>query len=656
MPDSPTDLKPDSFVLERVKRSRAQADDLTPGWKECLEFARGNHYAYVGSQNKLLQQATVAKANGQGKPKWRVRQSRNVIFPILDQKISLATQRVPGYEVIPSSTDAEDITGANLAQKLALAGYTNWKIRRATEGAVFYALVVGEAFAFPYWDSSIGPYIEDEEGVVGLGDVRIKIYGSPEVSWEPGCQFEDSPYYIIQHARSIEGLQAETDFIGGKLDANADVTWRGDKTAPSKMVLVTEYLERPTPAKPDGRHLTMATNKLIFPPATYPAKDAKGRTLDEPCLRRLSYMIDPSADRDQGLVRQLIDPVRTMNDALNKVSEWKNVALSPQILAPVGSLDGRTRPSDEPGSITYYNPVVGHEPKWRPVPPIPSELFSLADRMQALIGFISSSNDIPSQVESGVAIQTLLERDRMAWQNFIVKLAEWHSAVMRDCLTLVQRHYTEPRLIQFRGRTGWESIPEFQGLDIRGQADVQVLPGSLEPRTRAAVEQRVMNYAQMGWISPEAAMAAIDNGSAEKLIESYELDVSRANLVIRKLRTGEFLNEPPRPAFPGEEALDPDTGAPLEEIPGWMPRALVDNIVIHKAIFSDWFKTDEWDRLPSETKQASLIYYRALLDTEAKEAERQTQLQAEEAEARGMANASLPPGPTPQASLPAIPA
>lgn len=650
-----TPSAPERSVLDRIRRSRRQADDKVPEWKECLEFVRGNHYAFINARNKLVNQATKESYDGRGKPKWRVRQSRNLIFAILDGKISAATQRVPGYEVIPTTADAEDIAGSKIAEKIALAGYENWSIRRATEAAVHYALTTGEAFAFPFWDQNVGPFVEAEGSTIGIGDCRVRIYGAPEVSWEPGCQFADSPYYVIEHARPIDTVEKEDGFLGAKLTPDAELDWKGDKSEPSRMVLVTEYLERPCPEYPQGRWLTLANGKIIFPKSEYPLKDLEGRAIDSPCIHRLSYMIDPSSDRDQGLVKQLIEPMRTFNDALNKVSEWKNVALSPQILAPVGSLDSRTRPSDEPGSVVYYNPIVGHEPKWRPVPPIPSELFSLADRMERLMGFIASENQVPSQVESGKAIQVLLERDQLSWQNFITKLAEWHSRIMRDLLTLVQRHYTEPRIVQYRGRTGWESINDFLGADIRGQTDVRVAPGSLEPRTRQSIEQRVMNFAQLGWVSPEAAMSAINSGTGEKLVESYELDIARANLVISKLRAGTFLQEPMRPVFPGEEAMDPETGMPLSEVPGWMPRQGVDNVAVHRAVFSDWFKTDEWDSLDPQVKEASLLYFSALQDIEAREAQRAQQLQAEQAMAQGMTNAAKPDMGTPQSSLPAIP-
>ena len=83
---------PEKSVMERIRRSRKQAEDLTPEWKECLEFARGNHYCFLSNRNKLTNQATKESYDGRGKPKWRVRQSRNLIFAILDSKISAATR------------------------------------------------------------------------------------------------------------------------------------------------------------------------------------------------------------------------------------------------------------------------------------------------------------------------------------------------------------------------------------------------------------------------------------------------------------------------------------------------------------------------------------------------------------------------------------
>jgi hypothetical protein len=64
--------------------------------------------------------------------------------------------------------------------------------------------------------------------------------------------------------------------------------------------------------------------------------DADDKVIDEPPLHRLSYTVNAEGD-DLGLMERLIDLQRTINDCWNKLLEWKNRALLPQMIAPRGS-------------------------------------------------------------------------------------------------------------------------------------------------------------------------------------------------------------------------------------------------------------------------------------------------------------------------------
>jgi hypothetical protein len=279
---------------------------------------------------------------------------------------------------------------------------------------------------------------------------------------------------------------------------------------------------------------------------------------------------------------------------------------------------------------------------------------------------ISFDNEI-TQVESAKGIQAIVAQNEIAWQDFVFDLAEVYARAGRDCLTLVQLHYTEDRRVKFRGRTGWESIADFRGADLRGQTDVRVQPGSLEPRTRAGLEQRILNIAERfpNAFPPEVVVAALNSATPDKLMEGYEEDVARAQRIIAQIRSGVFWSQPPRPALPGEEAplLDPETEEPvidertgepvmLTEVPGWMPRPF-DNIPVQKSQMEAFMKTDEWDLLDSEKKKASLFYYQSLLDLEAQKAQRDAELQSEMAQALGAENAAKPQNKLPP-SRPAL--
>jgi hypothetical protein len=107
---------------------------------------------------------------------------------IVAAKVSAATQRVPSYEIVPSKVDPDAEQAATLAEKVALYGYDKWRLRRVTTKAVTHALVGGEGFAYPYFDNTVGPYIEDPNTgeKIGQGEIAVKILSANEVGWEPG--------------------------------------------------------------------------------------------------------------------------------------------------------------------------------------------------------------------------------------------------------------------------------------------------------------------------------------------------------------------------------------------------------------------------------------------------------------------------------------
>lgn len=630
-------------VAQRIESGKKQIDKDSSRRNECLEFWRGNQYVYRNKENWLVRQGVLLGEGG--KPRHRIRTTRNLIQPIVRQEVAAATQRVPSYQINPSTSDADDVSAARVAQKVAYYGFDAWEVRRITEQAVTYAVVADEGFVWPYWDSSVPPYLKDEDGtVVGLGDVRIEVLGPNEVGWEQGVRFEDSRWYIVRRAMSLDRAKQIPGFVPGvKLtaDAGADGTIGSNHKETQHMVMVTDYLERPCKAYPEGRRLCVANGRLIAPPERYPLINPDGSAVDAPVIHKISYILDPDNDRDLGLVSALLDSQRTINDCTNKQLEWKNLALMPQVFAPMGAFSKRQRLTDQPGAVFTYNPVAGLKPEWRPTPPIPAELSVLKSEALTDMQRIAAQNDTPVDA-SGRALQVLIERDAASRQAFLARLAQFHAQVMRHCLMLVAQHYTEPRLIKINGRFGPESIDDFVGSDLRSQVDVTVFPESIEPRTRQALEQRVLAYADRQWIAPEKAMAAIEQGTAADVVDSYELDVARAHRVIQKIMAGPeaFLGEPLQAGPDGTET------------PSWMPRPGIDNLAVHRSIFQDFAKTQEFELADPAVREAVLLYLQGLDWMEQQEQMREAQKQSMMAQQLGMANAARPAAPTPMPDMP----
>lgn len=631
----PAEQQVERYVIDRIGRSDERMEELRPGIAERYEMWRGNQYAYTTSKNKLAFLPTKTTPTGGGKRPWLSRSSNNLLVDIVAHEVSAVTSRVPSYEVTPTATDPQKRSAAKTSEQVLLYGYDRWGIQLATTKMVTHAVVGQEAFAWPYFDNSVGPMIlgPDGKSVIGRGEVKVRVFGAADTMWEPGVRFEDSPYHIIVQDMTIQELVNIPGFYGEAVPTDAEISRKRRGVTQAKnldLVRVYTYLEKPTRTYPVGRWLTIAGGRKVAAERKYPVPEGDA-------LVPLSYIVDPDNDRDMGLVQHLLDPQRIYNDAWNKIVEWKNLAMAPQLFVAPGVLQGQVITA-EPGAV-YEIADPTNNMRWREVPDMPQELFQIAQESNALMARLAAQNDIPQQVEAGKAIQTLIERDMARRQSFIAAVANMHARLGHHNLQLVQQYYTEPRMLSIKGRWAPEVIRDFRGASLLHQDDVRVAPGSIEPRTKAAMEQKVLAYADRGWITAEQAMAAIEGGYAGDLVTSYELDIGRATRIIARLKAGpEALYGTPEAPMPSR--LEVDATGQQKEIPDFMPR-FFDNIPVQRGVFEDWMKTEEFESQPQDIQTAANEIYLGMLNIEAQKQAMQQNAMAAAASAKGAQNAAM---------------
>lgn len=650
VPAAPTGVPIPRLIDRRLAKGRAHMLVTATLRRECLEFWRGNQYVNRNNENYLVKQGVLI---GSEKPRHRIRQTRNVLIDAVEHEVSASTQRIPNYEIDPSQGDPDAVNAAMLSAKVARWGYDAWDLGLARERAVALAVVAREAFVWPYFDNQIGPplapvapELDDETGepiddmepepdTLCEGDIRFRVFTGNQVFWEPGVRFEDSRWHAVEEARPIDVVKEMPGFIGGNLVSDANTSPILQDPSVANMVMVTDYLERPSPDRPDGLRLTIAGGKIITPEEPYPCKDGEGTIVDEPVLHKLARIVDPDGDRDMGLVEHALDAQRVVNDCLNKMVEWKNLALNPQLFLQNGVM--KQRLTDEPGAV--YTIYGNSPPVWRPVPAIPPELFRMLDESVAFIRALFAQTDIPAGVDAAQAINALIARDENRRAGWVKRLAEWDSRLMRHALYLVQQHFSEKRIIQIRGQFGPEDPVSFMGADLSGESQITVSPSSLVPRTRESIRQEVMNYAQLGWVTPEKAIFAIEHGSADTLIDGYELDLMKSYRQIRMLK-GINPNDPAQ-SMPG-------AGVPIAD-----PEC--DNPAVHLTVLKNWMKTQEYEFLAPPVQEAAKLLIQQYLQMEQDAQAQAMQAQAAQASQMGQNNAARPtPAGTALPSLPAV--
>lgn len=639
-------------IQRRLDRGRANHKKWLPAWAECLAFIEGRQFVFrAKSSTGTALQELETREWGDKDPN-RARTVRNRVLGFYLSEISMGTQRVPSYEVSPENNDPEVINAARLAEKVLLYLYGFLRLRKTLVECYGYAVACGEGFVRPYWDPTAGALLpsacpecqhmtSEAPGTdtacehcqapftveaLHEGELCVRAYGPHEVYWEPGLTFDRSGWHAIDTAMTVAQAKALPGYLGGDLRADTQASGsfiQGQITRQATnpdTVLVTEYLELPSDQEPAGRRFYMANGRRITPADDYPMI-VQGPEGPEPVLLKVPYVPTPWRDRDMGLVEHLIDAQRTLNDCVNKGIEHKNLFIHPHWTAPVGSMT-TTRMKATAGGVTYYNVVGGGQQKPEPVtaPPIPDGLFRMAEQAVADMEEIASQRGLPDTTTSGREISARLERDQIRRQFVIQALADFHSRLGHHLLAYVQQYFTEARNLVIAGHSGAEYVYDFKGADLKNQLAVRVLPGSIEPQTRAAMEQKILAYADRGWISPDRAMAAIDNGTVEDLAKDFELDEAkqqRENQAMEAAGSG----------LPG--AALPDA-------------AKFDNHPVHLAVLHSRMKTREWESMPEGVKAAFVAHEAQHQQFMAMQAAEQQAAQVQTAQQLGMGNAARP--------------
>jgi hypothetical protein len=522
----------------------------------------------------------------------------------------------------------------------------------------------GEGYVWPYWDDQVGDVVGEVDGrTVCKGEIAFRKLSPEQVLWEPGYDFGEAPVHIVKMAHAPSKVMAREGYIGPD-ELTADSTGMdyelgktGEKT---DLVTVYEWLERPSPAHREGRWLSfLANGQLVQHPRPYP-RDSKFNDHHAPAIHQLVWTRRDHRHRGMGIMERALDIQRTYNRTISQIIAWKNLVLNPQLLAPWGSMVGEA--TDEPGAIRYYRPVGGHAPQWQQVPDIPQSLFQVLqnciDDLEELFG-----KREPPDTESAQHLQTVIEREQTRRGLVVKELARWYSGLGRHLLELVRKHYSENRLLRVQGRFGVDLIPDFKGTEAfpDGIPLVRVSPASIEPRTRAAQEAKIMTFLERGWVPIHQAMAALNGGTADKLIDDFELDIDKQYreiqrmVVIQKedadklpklederdriIGEAEMMGQPISETQAAELAMEGFVAA-VGEIGPQVEEG--DNHVVHIDVLSQWMKTRDFED-QSEVVQGLARAHRSqhqqLADLEA---QKQAMMQSQEAQDMGQQNASRP--------------
>ena len=218
-------------------------------------------------------------------PSWRVRITANHIAPICNQIIAKLTKNRPIWQVIPATSEDEDVNTARMGEKTLQYLARILKTQTKNQEMWLWAVITGSAFKLPYWDADAKEVI-DEENNTHLGEVGIDVLSCFEVLPELGATSEYLTRVMITRTRSLDyirekypdtGEEVQDEGISGKTPVEERLFDLMKKSAPTYEpikkekeekggnAIVKEYRQLPSKKNPKGRYIIVANGVFLNP-------------------------------------------------------------------------------------------------------------------------------------------------------------------------------------------------------------------------------------------------------------------------------------------------------------------------------------------------------------------------------------------------------
>lgn len=572
------DLTDASRLAAKREEAESARSTLKRDWGLNRAYYAGNQWS--GWNDRA---GRVETLNVDAGPKWRVRLQSNQIKPGLIHYVAQLTKTRPTITAEPDSGSDKDIKAAQMAESLydylwdtlQLNGKTQDALMEAGLSGGFWSIkwdaLAGQQLRFAV-DPHTGEPIRDEElaGVyietleqqlaqagldpakapeyvyktVYVGDIRVDVMPAENVLLDPTAKrFEDCNWAICRHALDPDEIEARwgKKYAPDSSQEDFSPAPPGTREKPmgtTRMVYIM-YI-RPCPAVPDGRYVAWVEGpNEILQDVKWPYPFTELPLVKFPGL----YM--PDSVYDAPIVTDGRPTQDDINKALSQITEYRNLTIKPQVLAPFGAL--RQKVSGEPGAAIEFNPIGNLIPQWRDVPALPAYVFNTVQegiaRLEKLFNRMPSSRDqLPPRADSGGLLEGMQEATADQLSPVIIRLEDALARAGHLMAAYAQTYYEEERLLKIRGTGGSVQVKKFRGADIAGGFTFRPTYGTGLPRTREGKRVAIMEMIQAGLIEPRQGMKHLDLADLKGVQAKMARAEDFAYRTLDKMRRGQPIN------------------------------------------------------------------------------------------------------------------
>lgn len=439
--------------------------------------------------------------------------------------------------VWPNSKQQKDKDGAELGEYIVshLESRRDGEAEDVKELVETWRQITGNGFWRTIPDMGGGMYVIDKNGeaIGNTGDVRTDCWIPFNVVVPSLGQFlRDKSYVGYKSLKEKEWVEDtfKIKLTGGEGDKDlvnyqqqlmtlvANVSpWKGrsveggtgiEDMDVSKLVLYEELEWKPTKKYPKGRYAAKAGGEIVINDDKLPLPVGNNGEW-EYTVTHIPYNYTPGQFWATSSIDDLISPQNDINEIDQALIVNRKTIGRPYVVTPSDLILKRiSGPGSALLAIEYDGRTSTTPPKVERGTPYPSQIteerINKLDVVQRSIGDPKNilRGQTPFAGAAGIAIDTLREAAEQSHTPDIKRFYRCYSQVKRKELMVVQKVFTERRILKVTGPGNEVLVKEFRGADLHNNTDVRLELASGAASTNAGRTEMIMNLLQYGFFDP----------------------------------------------------------------------------------------------------------------------------------------------------------
>ena len=437
---------------------------------------------------------------------WRVETSKpgmvrltiNLILPIYNRLYSMLAVATPHVSARPSSATREDLVKAKCDAALVQYVWDQADIAKAFREANRWLITCGNVGLHTY-------FCRD------MKKVKVKVVSPYNLMVQPGCeQIDDSDYLMVRDF--ITRAEMRRRFPRAPLDRLEPVEYdrqnrpyvidyAESQTYKVKRYQIFEYWDR------NGNHMITSGDFVLWK-----AKKGEWDGTGAWPVEHIRFHGVPGRFHGIGAIEPLISVQREYNAQRSAIIGNIKLLGNVQWLNPVNS--GVDRITNEPGAQIRYNPAAPPPQQASPAP-LPGYIMDNVMRCQSEIMDLAGIHGASlgkrvSGVQSGAAIDALVNQDTSQLQGVQDNIERAAIAVSRRILTLAKKYFTEGMMVRMFNQDGGMFYKQIKASDLTEDPDIFLEASTLFSNMLEDRERRAVQMFQLQLLSPDEARRAIN--------------------------------------------------------------------------------------------------------------------------------------------------